>query len=89
VNTSQANLRAVAISPCFLKRSRLQNIRNLESPARMSLVGTAFNPLEEGAFGNADGNVLYHSRAGLAPTGLFAITCPSRRLYGLVTSLKN
>src|SRR5208283_4746335 len=53
--------------PNFSSRNRLQNIRNLGSSARMSRVGTEFDPPKKGPLGIVDVNVplsfthLYHS----------------------------
>jgi|HubBroStandDraft_3_1064219.scaffolds.fasta_scaffold745907_1 hypothetical protein len=52
--------------PNFSSRNRLQNIRNLGSSARMSRVGTKFDPPEGGRFRIVDVNVLYHSLIRLA-----------------------
>jgi hypothetical protein len=55
-------LRAQSQSPELFQPEPPPNIPNLGSSARLSRVGTEFDPPQEGDFAIVDVNVLYHSR---------------------------
>ncbi len=62
-------LRTRSQSPETFQPEPPPNIHNLGSSARISRVGTEFDPPQEGQFGIVDANVLYHALSERALEG--------------------